>query len=129
MRVGPGATAITHRLAIIAGCVLLATPAIAQTVDGGPIQRGHALVQRDCAMCHATENTGDSPNPLSPRFRELGQRYPIEDLAEALAEGIMVGHPEMPQFRFAPEEVSDIIAYLKSIQTNQHAELRTGPAG
>jgi mono/diheme cytochrome c family protein len=118
-----------HRLVAIAVFLLFASPAVAQTVDGGSIQRGHALVQRNCAMCHATENTGDSPNPLSPHFRDLDKRYPIEDLAEALAEGIMVGHPQMPQFRFAPDEVNDIIAYLKSIQTKQHAGLTPPPAG
>ncbi|HXQ15359.1 MAG TPA: cytochrome c [Caulobacteraceae bacterium] len=116
-----------HRLVVIAVCLLFATSAVAQT-GGGSVERGHALVLRNCAMCHATENTGDSPNPLSPRFRDLDKRYPIEDLAEALAEGIMVGHPQMPQFRFAPNEVDDIIAYLKSIQTKQHASLRTVPA-
>jgi mono/diheme cytochrome c family protein len=74
-------------------------------------------------MCHAIGPYGDSPNGLAPRFRELHRRYPVENLGEALAEGIIVGHPEMPQFHFSAGEVSDIVAYLQSIQTHQHARL------
>lgn len=83
--------------------------------------RGLELVRRNCGMCHAIGERGDSPNKQAPRFRELGRRYPIDDLAEALAEGILTGHPAMPQFRFSPAEVDDIIAYLKSIQVRNQA--------
>ncbi len=111
-----------QRLAAIAVCLCLATSALAAPPDDpASLQRGHDLVQNNCSMCHAIGTTGDSPNPLSPRFRELHLRYPIEDLAEALSEGIMVGHPQMPQFRFGADEIADIIAYLQSIQTRQHA--------
>lgn len=80
-------------------------------------------------MCHAIGKAGDSPNPIAPPFRRLHERYPVENLAEALAEGILVGHPEMPEFRFSAHEVLDIIAYLKSIQTDAHAQLiRKAPA-
>ena len=85
--------------------------------------RGHAIVQRNCAFCHAVGARGDSPNAKAPRFRELHNRYPVEMLAEALAEGMLTGHPEMPEFRFNPREIDDIIAYLKSIQTRGTASL------
>jgi hypothetical protein len=49
-------------------------------------------------------------------FRTLGKRYPIEALEEALGEGIISGHPDMPEFRFERNEVRAITAYLKSIQ-------------
>jgi hypothetical protein len=44
------------------------------------------------------------------------RKYPIEGLAEALAEGIFVGHPDMPEFVFEADEVGAILAYLASIQ-------------
>jgi hypothetical protein len=28
----------------------------------------------------------------------------------------MVGHPEMPEYRFRPEDVASLVAYLESIQ-------------
>lgn len=114
-----------HLSAAFIGLAALATATAvaAQSASSslGSAARGHRLLVQDCAVCHQVETTGDSPNPLAPRFRELHKRYPVEDLAEALAEGIMVGHPQMPQFRFAPDEVADVIHYLQSIQTDQRA--------
>jgi mono/diheme cytochrome c family protein len=43
-------------------------------------------------------------------------RYPVEDLGEALAEGITTGHPTMPEFRLGPDEADALIAYLKSLE-------------
>jgi mono/diheme cytochrome c family protein len=88
--------------------------AIAQ--DAATLKRGEALVNRDCARCHATARTGQSTHPQAPLFRALGKRYPIEALEEALGEGIISGHPDMPEFTFESKEVGAIIAYLKSIQ-------------
>ena len=80
------------------------------------IKRGETLVTRNCARCHATMRTGESTHPEAPAFRTLGKRYPIESLEEALGEGIISGHPDMPEFVFESADVGAIIAYLKSIQ-------------
>jgi len=83
--------------------------------------QGRDLLERNCAMCHAVGVTGDSPNSIAPAFREMHTRYPIDNLAEALGEGILTGHPQMPQFTFDADEVQAILTYLKSIQTRQGA--------
>jgi len=80
------------------------------------LKRGEFLVARDCSRCHATARTGESRHPQAPLFRTLGKRYPVESLEEALGEGIISGHPDMPEFKFEGEDVGAIIAYLKSIQ-------------
>ncbi len=79
-------------------------------------QRGLVLVQTNCARCHAIGRTGGSPLKIAPPFRTLHQHYPVEDLQEPLAEGIVTGHPTMPEFRFDPGQVGDVIAYLKSLE-------------
>ena len=79
-------------------------------------RHGEELLRDRCASCHAVGRSGDSPHKLAPAFRTLGQRYPIESLEEALGEGIITGHPDMPEFEFDADDVGDIIAYLKSIQ-------------
>lgn len=79
-------------------------------------QRGEALVTKNCAGCHAVERSGASPRADAPAFRTLGRRYPVEALEEALGEGILSGHPDMPEFVFDGEDVGAIIAYLKLIQ-------------
>ncbi len=99
---------------VTAACVLAAAwSALAAEND---LKHGEQLLQHNCGGCHAVGKTGNSPKKEAPPFRTLGQRYPIESLEEALGEGIMSGHPDMPEFSFDADEVGDIIAYLKSIQ-------------
>jgi len=52
---------------------------------------------------HAVGADGESPVPEAPPFRMLEARYPLEALEEALAEGIVTGHPDMPQFALEPD--------------------------
>lgn len=79
--------------------------------------RGHQLARENCAVCHAIGRHGASHNPLSPPFRTLHERYPVEDIQEALVEGISTGHHGMPVFRFDEAASDDLIAYLKSLET------------
>ena len=85
-------------------------------------QQGQALLASNCARCHAIASTGESPHREAPPFRTLGQKYPIDWLAEALGEGLSTGHPDMPEFVFEPGEINAILTYLKSIQVP-----KTGP--
>jgi mono/diheme cytochrome c family protein len=101
---------ISLSAALVSAAIIF--PAAAQ--DNG--KHGEELLQKSCASCHAIGRSGDSPHKTAPAFRTLGQRYPIESLEEALGEGIMSGHPDMPEFNFEADDVGDIIAYLKSIQ-------------
>jgi cytochrome c len=92
----------------------LAAPAFA--AEKGLVDKGQVIVTENCGRCHAVGLVGDSPNAEAPPFRTLSSKYPIEDLAESLAEGIVSGHPEMPIFVFKPHDIDAIIAYLESIQ-------------
>lgn len=77
---------------------------------------GRRLAEIHCARCHAIGTTGQSRHPLSPPFRTFSRHYPVNALEEAFAEGILVGHPDMPQFQFEPAQIDDLVAYLNSIQ-------------
>ena len=98
-------------LALLA-CVL-AVPAHAFDQQ---VSRGRTLARAECARCHAVERMGTSPLPQAPPFRTLHERYPVEELAEALTEGIRTGHPTMPEFRFDPDEAMALIAYMRSME-------------
>ncbi len=100
-------------LALIAA---LALCACASGAHQRKVARGHDLAQANCSSCHAIGRSGDSPAPEAPPFRTLSQNYRVADLEEALAEGISVGHPAMPNFAFAPEDAEALIAYLQTIQ-------------
>ena len=101
---------------ILAAHALGLAAAIGPAAAADDLKLGEALLTRDCGPCHAVGRTGDSPRKDAPAFRTLGTRYPIESLEEALGEGIMSGHPDMPEFKFDADDVGAIIAYLKSIQ-------------
>ena len=96
--------------------VLLAGQAPVSDDDKAQRDRGQVVVTKNCASCHAVERRGASPRADAPAFRTLGRRYPVESLEEALGEGIISGHPDMPEFIFTGEDVGAIIAYLKAIQ-------------
>jgi mono/diheme cytochrome c family protein len=78
--------------------------------------KGQKIAQKYCASCHAIGRTGKSPNPKSPPFRTLHDRYPVEDIQEALVEGISTGHHGMPEFTFDEASSGDLIAYLKTLE-------------
>ncbi|WP_036255747.1 c-type cytochrome [Methylocapsa acidiphila] len=101
-------------LSLGATCLLLG--ALAANAQEGNPALGQRLAQEWCAKCHAIGLYGDSSLKEAPPFRELHKRYNVEDLAESFAEGIMVGHPTMPQFRFDPDQIQNLISYLKTLE-------------
>jgi cytochrome c len=101
----------------IASIALSMMPQFAQGQESSALEkRGGDLLTSNCARCHSVARTGDSPNSAAPPFRVLSRKYPIDSLSEALAEGLSVGHADMPEFVFDPDEIAAILAYLKSIQ-------------
>jgi mono/diheme cytochrome c family protein len=98
---------------LLAAFLLTSAPALADPT----VERGEKLAQVNCGPCHAIGKQGDSPNVKAPPFRDISKKYPVNDLEEALAEGIMVGHtPDMPQWRASPAQIEDLLAFLESVQ-------------
>jgi cytochrome c len=79
-------------------------------------QRGKTFVLTNCARCHSIDKVSPSPLKIAPPFRTLHLRYPIETLGEALAEGISTGHPTMPEFQLDPDQIHDLLSYLKTLE-------------
>ncbi|MCC8978333.1 c-type cytochrome [Bradyrhizobium acaciae] len=105
---------VGYGFAFVAGvfCATL-TPAAADQ------EQGRRLAQLYCARCHAIDRVSASPLKIAPPFRTLHERYPVEMLQEALAEGIVTGHPTMPQFSFDSDQVGDFILFLKSLERSK----------
>lgn len=80
------------------------------------VARGERLAAERCGSCHAIGRTETSPRPNAPPFRDLHRRYPVDNLAEALAEGIVTGHPDMPEQSFSQPEINALLAYLRSLE-------------
>ena len=88
---------------------------VARASDEADVERGRQLAQDNCARCHSVGPVGESPLEPAPPFRTFGDKWPPSHLAEALAEGIVVGHPDMPEFVFSEPEIDGLIAYLESL--------------
>jgi hypothetical protein len=52
---------------------------------------------------------------LAPPCRNFQERYPIEMLAEALAEGNMTEHSAMPNFVFEPPDIEALLTYIDTL--------------
>ncbi len=80
---------------------------------------GREIAVTHCSGCHAIGRDDTSPHADAPPFRELSRNYPVRALEEPLAEGIVVGHPDMPVFVFQPAEINALLNYLEAIQDPQ----------
>ncbi len=108
---GRRTVAVTALIATI-GLVLI-KPAVADNVS--LVEAGRHALDSRCSRCHAIGPDGQSPHAQAPPFRELMKRYPPESLAEALAEGIVSGHPDMPEYILSPEEIEAVMAYMHTL--------------
>jgi len=104
------------RHALLCSAVALVTLTNAALAASSPERRGKAFASTHCARCHSIARTGQSPFQPAPPFRTLHLRYPIETLGEALAEGIATGHPAMPEFELSPNQIHDLLSFLKTLE-------------
>jgi cytochrome c len=95
----------------------VAQPNVAETKSIVSIELGRQIAEKNCQSCHAIGRSGPSSNAIAMPLREISQHYPIDNLAEAFAEGVLVGHSTMPQFEFEPQQVEALLTYIQSIQT------------
>lgn len=104
-----------HLLGLIALAIMLqAIPSMeARAADAAA---GLKIVKNKCVRCHAIKTGGRGSHPDAPTFATLFKRYPPATLAEAFAEGIVVGHPDMPKFVFSTKQIDDLIAYLETLR-------------
>jgi len=93
--------------------LLLITPTLAAPTAE---QRGKAFARANCARCHAIDRVSESRLKIAPPLRSLHRHYPIENLGEALSEGIYTGHADMPAFELSPDEIHDLLSYLKTLE-------------
>lgn len=84
-----------------------------ETPAAASIARGEELVETKCLRCHSRTADQDSPHPSAPSFATLFTHYPPDYIAESFAEGVFVGHDDMPPFQFEPNEIDDLVAYFE----------------
>jgi mono/diheme cytochrome c family protein len=113
-------------LALLGGCAAKpAAPTSAAAVSATfeedlAISRGKAIAEAKCSTCHAIGPTGTSPQAQAPAWRDLIANRDADELAKAFSEGRLVHRSTtiaMPEFMFSPQEIGDIIAYMKALRS------------
>lgn len=87
----------------------------ATSAPAASTEPGLQVAIEKCSGCHAIREEGLSPHPNAPPLRTLNTRYPIDALGENLVRGMEVGHRDMPILILTPEEVADLLIYLRSL--------------
>lgn len=107
-------------LAVVAVGSLAAAGPVRAGGDEDPalVEAGRVLAAQNCARCHAIRGAGPGPVAEAPLFSRFARDWPIGQMAESLAEGIVAGHGpvKMPEFTFTPEQIDALLAYLVSVQ-------------
>jgi len=75
-----------------------------------PADAGRTLTQTHCGAGHGLISGTANPHADAPPFAEVVNRYPPANLEEALAEGIVIGHSDMPEPTFSAGQVVALIA-------------------
>ena len=112
-KVQPGLARLVCGLLVAVG---LGVGGTSSAQESGDLAAGRVIIVENCGSCHAVDKNDKAQHPQAPNLRDLSKNYPVSQLAESLAEGIMTGHPDMPVFEFEPDSIDSIIAYLESIQ-------------
>ena len=100
-------------IAAVIGIVVASEQSPGQEI--GSVGRGRALAQQECARCHAVEKQqAQSPNEDAPPFHELASTPGMN--AMALSAALNTSHRSMPNLVLAPDEQSDIAAYILSLK-------------
>jgi mono/diheme cytochrome c family protein len=93
-----------------------AMPADAQRPENAESARiGERVAREHCSRCHAIGKTGQSPNPKSPPFPLIAERYRNNNPAPVLIDGTVVRHPGMPEFTMLSYETDGLVAYIRRI--------------
>ena len=109
--------------AISVAMLFLAVAVAGPVQAAGPdLEAGKALAERYCGTCHAVGPVGDSRLPAAPPLRDVASRYSVWNLEEALAEGIVTGHAEMPLFVFKPVEITNLLSYMETLAEKKPIE-------
>ena len=99
---------------LLAGCATAQLDASAGAPNEASVERGRHIAQDQCAQCHQVGPTGDSPNPMSPAFRNIRLRYNFIGFKKRFAAMQADNHNEMPGFNIQAADVEDIAAYVES---------------
>ncbi len=79
------------------------------------VTRGRALALSECSQCHAVGASGGRASTGAPSFASVAERYRDTRLDWELEAISQVGHYRMPRKQLTSPEITDITAYIRSL--------------
>ena len=84
-------------------------------------EKGQLLAQTLCNTCHLVDgNVGGQVTVGIPSFRGIANR--VGQTGERIRNVLIDPHPPMPNVRLSNDEISDLIAFLETLRTNQNGQ-------
>jgi len=99
--------AICISLAVASSIML--RPAASGSAD---LVAGETLADKWCAQCHSVRGNQLSPNRSAPTFPELAAEPSITEYS--LRALLQSPHETMPQIKFTPDQLDDLVGYILS---------------
>lgn len=98
---------------------LVAGPGWLRSAQGGEVEKGKALYEDKCMLCHGPKGDGRGPGAiaLNPKPADYTKKKFWEegDVDKKIAEIVKTGKGQMrPAPDLAPEDVQAVIAYMKA---------------
>jgi mono/diheme cytochrome c family protein len=105
-----------HAVAAFCAFAILVGPLRAQ--ESGAVLTGHLVAQRLCAECHAVERRQvRSPARSAPTFEAVAAISGMTPMALRVA--LATSHRTMPNVMLPPDELSDVVTYILSLQPDR----------
>lgn len=99
-------------LGVISVTVVLALEGHAASQAEQEAAKGKALLEANCARCHAVTADTESPLKAAPNLWIVLGSWPSERLDVEMADGVAPRHRDMPRVEFSAEEIDNIYVYL-----------------
>jgi mono/diheme cytochrome c family protein len=83
------------------------------------IAEGRRIAERECASCHAMDQSSVSPPRGAPPLRDLLFLNDPDLVAYRLIDAVRMGHDNMPLFDFDVRAADALIAYLETLNSRE----------
>ena len=91
-------------------CLALLRPAFALENPA----KGKALAEQWCSSCHLVTPDQSTASADAPPFMSIAKRS--DEALARLAPFLTDPHPKMPNFSLSRQEISDLVAYIRSLK-------------
>ena len=100
-----------RRVGLAVAFSIVLAPAASSAAD---LAAGGLLADKWCAQCHGVRGNQLSPNGSAPTFPELAAEPSITEYS--LRALLQSPHETMPQLKFTPDQLDDIVGYILSFK-------------